>query len=158
MTEQPGFNEDFRDMLQALVDEGVEFVIVGAHAMAVHGVPRATGDIDILVRPSPDNAERLMRALGAFGAPVEAHGVTAADFEVPGNVYQIGLPPRRIDLLTSISGVTFEEAWATREVVERNGLALPFLSREQLVRNKRATGRDKDRVDLRLLFKRAPEE
>jgi hypothetical protein len=152
-TEPPAFNDDFRDMLAALIDQGVELIIVGAHAMALHGVPRATGDIDILVRPSVDNAARGMRALATFGAPVAAHGVTQADFEVAGNVYQIGLPPRRIDLLTEISGVSFDEAWRTRIVVERDGLALTFLDRERLLANKRATGRDKDQLDVSLLTK-----
>ena len=147
----PAFNDDFRDMLEALSEAGVEFVVVGAHAMAVHGVPRATGDIDILVRPTSENAERVMDALRRFGAPVSAHGVSRSDFEAAGNVYQIGLPPRRIDLLTSITGVDFDEAWESRITVEREGLTLPFLGRACLVRNKRATARDKDLVDVRLL-------
>jgi len=154
MAELPALNDDFREMLEALTDADVEFVIVGAHALAVHGVPRATGDIDVLVRPSPENAVRVMAALLAFGAPVAAHGVTRADFERPGNVYQIGLPPRRIDLLTEITGVSFDEAWADRVIVERDGLSLPFLSRAALLRNKDATGRDKDALDAKLLRRR----
>lgn len=154
MAEMPALNDDFREMLEALIDADVEFVIVGAHALAVHGVPRATGDIDVLVRPSPENAGRVIAALLAFGAPVAAHGVTRADFERPGNVYQIGLPPRRIDLLTEITGVSFDEAWADRVLVERDGLSLPFLSRAALLRNKDATGRDKDALDAKLLRRR----
>ena len=106
-----GMNQDFLDVLGALVDGGVEFIIVGAHALAVHGIPRATGDIDVFVRPSVDNSRRLFEALQVFGAPVEAHGVSKDDFASPGYVYQIGLPPRRIDFLTEVSGLTFDEAW-----------------------------------------------
>ncbi|MFK7988521.1 MAG: hypothetical protein AB8I08_21055 [Sandaracinaceae bacterium] len=151
MTSEPAFNEDFRDMLVSLLEAQVEFIIVGAHAMAVHGVPRATGDIDILVRPSRENAVRVLAALRAFGAPIGQHGVTLSDFERPERVYQIGLPPRRIDILTTITGVTFDEAWPARVPVDRDGLTLPFLGREQLLTNKRATGRDKDLVDVKLL-------
>jgi hypothetical protein len=102
-------------MLDALARARVEFVVVGAHAMAAHGYARATGDIDILVRPERENAARVLLALEAFGAPIDAHGVTQTDFERPGNVYQIGLPPRRIDLLTAISGVTFESTTTTTD-------------------------------------------
>jgi hypothetical protein len=145
------FNQDFLDVLRALHDADVEFLIVGAHAMALHGVPRATGDLDLLVRPSERNAGRVLAALRAFGAPLDAHGVTRADFATTGTVYQIGLPPRRIDLLTAISGVDFDEAWASREEIEIEETKMSFLSRESLIKNKRATGRDKDLVDVRLL-------
>lgn len=153
MAEVPALNEDFLDMLRALIEADVEFVIVGAHALAVHGVPRATGDIDVFVRPSKENARRVMSALRAFGAPTSAHGVSQSDFETGGNVYQIGLPPRRIDLLTEISGVEFDEAWGSRVSVERSGLPLSFIGREALIRNKRASGRDKDLVDVKTLEK-----
>jgi hypothetical protein len=146
-----GLNSDFADLLQELEQAGVEYVIVGAHAMAVHGVPRATGDLDVLIRPTQDNAARVVQALQAFGAPIDAHGVTADDLSTPGTVYQIGLPPRRIDILSEITGVDFDEAWSSRETHEVAGLRLPFLGREALIRNKRATGRDKDRTDLGLL-------
>lgn len=144
-------NEDFRDVLRELSAAGAEFVLVGAYAMAVHGVPRATGDIDLLVRPTPVNAERVLQALIRFGAPVEAHGLTVADLAAPGTVYQLGLPPRRIDILTQISGVEFDEAWRTRITVELEGLEVAVIGREALAKNKRAAGRDKDRVDLNLL-------
>lgn len=158
MTVASGFNEDFLDMLRALVEEGVEFVVVGAHAMAVHGVPRATGDMDVLVRPTPDNAERVLAALRQFGAPLEDHGISREDFVDAGNVYQIGLPPRRIDLMTSISGIDFDEARASQVGVQVAGLAIPFLGLEALRRNKEATARDKDIVDLRLLGESTREE
>lgn len=151
MTAASGLNDDFLDILRALVESGAEFVVVGAYAMALHGVPRATGDLDILVRPTPENAQRVLQALGVFGAPTESHGVTRDDFEAPGNVYQVGLPPRRIDLLTGMSGVEFDEAWASRVEVEIESMKIPFLGLEALRRNKLATGRDKDLLDLRLL-------
>ena len=107
-------NDDFRDFLLALSDHEVEFVIVGAYALSFHGAPRASGDIDIFVRPSAGNAARVWKALAQFGAPLASVGVVQADFEKPDLVYQIGLPPRRIDLLTSISVVSFEDAWSSQ--------------------------------------------
>lgn len=140
--------EDFRDLLSALLAAGVDFVVVGAHALAVHGYVRATLDLDVFVRPSPDNASRVMTALADFGAPLAAHGVTAADFTRPGTVYQIGLPPCRIDLLTAIDGVKFDDAWQTRVERDVGRLEIPFLGREALLRNKRAAGRPKDLHDV----------
>jgi hypothetical protein len=146
-------NEDFADMLAALSNAQVEFIVVGAHALAAHGYPRATGDIDILVRPMSENAARVITALKSFGAPIEAHGITQADFEQPGNVYQIGLPPRRIDILTAISGVTFDEAWKSRVEAQLGGRTIAILGRDALILNKRATGRDKDLLDAAWLEK-----
>ena len=143
-----GLNEDFRDLLVLLADTGVEFVVVGAYALALHGAPRASGDIDLFVRPAPSNAERLFQALARFGAPLQATGVTAADLAQPGAVYQIGLPPRRIDLLTEISGVSFDEAWASRVATEVEGRTVPFIGREALLKNKQAAGRPKDLADI----------
>jgi hypothetical protein len=147
MTTVGELNEDFRDFLLALVAEGVEFVIVGAYALALHGVPRSTGDIDVFVRPSVANADRVWRSLVRFGAPVEAAGVAPADFTVRGTVYQIGLPPRRIDLLTEISGVSFEEVWASREPAALDGHVVHFIGKEAFLRNKEASGRPKDLAD-----------
>jgi hypothetical protein len=138
-------------MLAALLEAAATFLVVGAHAMAVHGVPRATGDIDIWVRPDRENAERVLKALVEFGAPVEAMGLTLGDLAKPGTVYQIGLPPRRVDILTEIDGVSFEEAWQSRVVEKVSGLDVPFLSRETLLRNKKASGRTKDLADVELL-------
>jgi hypothetical protein len=146
-----GLNDDFQDLLDALVANGVEFVIVGAHAMAVHGAARATGDIDILVRPSEANAVNVIAALREFGAPLGVHGTSWEDFAREGWVYQIGLPPRRIDILTSISGVEFGDAWSGRRLVAVGGLTLPFLGLTELRRNKGSTGRAKDAADLALL-------
>lgn len=142
-----GLNDDFRDVIATMVDEDVEFLIVGAFALAFHGAPRASGDIDFYVRPSPENAGRLFRALVAFGAPLESHGVTAEDFARAGAVYQIGLPPRRIDILTQISGLDFEEAWASRVEATIDGRAVHFIGRDAYIKNKIAAGRAKDLAD-----------
>jgi len=142
-------NPDFAEMLRALSAEGVEYLVVGAYAMAAHGVPRATGDIDVWVRSSPANAERVLRALHRFGAPL--FDLTVADLTREGTVFQLGLPPRRIDLLTSIDGVTFEDAWPERVTSRFGDLEVTVIGREALVRNKRAAGRLKDLVDLRIL-------
>jgi hypothetical protein len=143
-----GLNEDFRDLLCLLADGGVEFVIVGAYALAFHGAPRASGDIDLFVRPSPVNARRLFDALARFGAPLHAAGVKVEDLTQAGAVYQIGLPPRRIDLLTEISGVTFDEAWASRVTAEVEGRTVSFIGRAAFVRNKEASGRPRDVADI----------
>jgi hypothetical protein len=144
-------NEDFRDLLRALLEAGARFLVVGAHAMAVHGVPRATGDLDVWIAVDPENADRVTQALARFGAPLAAMGITRDDFLREDQVVQIGLPPRRIDVLTSISGVTFPEAWEDRVTHGVSGMSVPFLGREALVRNKRASGRAKDRADLEAL-------
>jgi hypothetical protein len=141
-------NEDFRDLVLEFADGKVEFLIVGAFAVAYHGVPRATGDIDVFVRPSPENARRVFDGLVRFGAPVASSGVTPKDFETPGIVYQIGQPPRRIDILTEISGVSFEEGWATRRTEQLEGRDVHFIGREELLRNKEAAGRPKDLADV----------
>lgn len=148
-----GLNEDFRDFLVLLADGGVDFVIVGAYALAFHGAPRASGDIDLFVRPTPPNAQRVFDVLARFGAPLEAAGVTAADFTQPGAVYQIGLPPRRIDVLTEISGLTFDEAWASRITAEIDGRTVSFIGREALLKNKEASGRPQDVADVARLRK-----
>jgi hypothetical protein len=144
-------NEDFRDLLRALLEAGARFLVVGAHAMAVHGVPRATGDLDVWIAVDPENAGRVVSALARFGAPLAVMGVSLADFLREDQVVQIGLPPRRIDVLTSISGVPFEEAWTGRVTHEVAGMAIPFLGRACLVANKRASGRAKDLADLEAL-------
>lgn len=142
-------NPDFAEMLRALSDEGVEFLLVGAYAMAAHGVPRATGDIDVWVNPSPDNAQRVLRALDRFGAPL--FDLRAADLAREGTVFQLGVPPRRIDLLTSIDGVSFAQAWPRRVLCRIDDQEVPVLSREDLVANKRAAARPKDLVDVQIL-------
>ncbi len=144
-------NEDFLDILQALLEAGARFLVVGAHSMAVHGVPRATGDLDVWILPDRENAERAWKALRKFGAPVERLGVSQRDLESPDTVVQIGLPPRRIDLLTTVTGLDFETAWTNRTVHRVGSLEIPFLGRDDLIRNKRTLGRAKDRADLEVL-------
>jgi len=136
---------DFSDMLSALSAEGVEHLLVGAYAMAVHGVPRATGDIDLWVRPSPENAEKVLRALARYGAPIA--GLTVDDLSRPGTVFQIGVAPNRVDVLTAIDGVDFQEAWSRRITTEIEGMSVPVIGFDDLVRNKRATDRPRDRAD-----------
>ncbi|MHC4409929.1 MAG: hypothetical protein ACYS0F_13125 [Planctomycetota bacterium] len=142
-------NPDYRDMLSALSAAGVEYLVVGAYALAAHGLPRATGDIDFWVRPSTANAQRVLEALRKFGAPLG--DLTRDDLARPGTVFQIGVAPRRIDLLTAIDGVDFESAWCDRESREVDGLSIPVLSRNDLLRNKRATNRPKDLLDAEWL-------
>jgi hypothetical protein len=136
---------DFVEMLSALSAEGADFLLVGAHAMGVHGYARATADLDVWVRPTPENARRVMRALARFGAPLD--DLTEEDLASPDVVFQIGIPPLRIDVLTSISGVTFDDAWPRRWVRPWAGVDVPVIAREDLLKNKRSTGRRKDQID-----------
>lgn len=142
-------SRDFRDILSAFSDAGVEFLLVGAYALSAHGLVRATGDLDLWVRSTKENAARVHRALLAFGAPAEQ--VRVEDFIKPESVIQIGVPPLRVDVLTSISGVEFEEAWSARITLRLDGIEVPVLSRKHLIANKRAADRPKDRLDLRWL-------
>lgn len=142
-------NRDFIDMLSALCEAGVEFLVVGAHALAVHGAPRATGDLDIWVKPTPENAARVLQALARFGAPLG--DLTIDDLTRPDTVFQIGLPPSRIDILPGITGLTFAGAWPGRLDVTIGALTVPVIGRSDFITNKRATGRPKDLSDLTLL-------
>lgn len=151
MTSLDRLNPDFRDLLLEFHAHDVEFLIVGAYAVAFHGVPRATGDIDIFIRPSTANAERAWNALAAFGTPLGSANIEPRDLGTPGTVYQIGLPPRRIDILTTLSGISFDEAWASRQPAELDGHTVYFIGREALLRNKRASGRAKDLGDIQAL-------
>jgi len=146
-------NRDFVEMLSALCEAGAEFLVVGAHALAAHGAPRATGDLDLWVRPTPENAERVLAALHRFGAPV--FDLTKADLTARDTVFQIGLPPSRIDLLTGLTGLTFAAAWENRVPIVIGDLTVPVIGRGDFVANKQAIGRDKDLSDLTLL---PPEE
>ena len=139
-------NRDFAEMLKALGAESVEFLVVGAYAVAGHGIPRATGDIDLWVRPSTDNAARVWRALERFGAPRSR--VSPESFTQPDVVYQIGLPPNRIDFLTTIDGVEFDDAWAEKVPCVVGGIAFNMISLRHLVANKIATGRPQDLADV----------
>jgi glycine cleavage system aminomethyltransferase T len=144
-------NEDFRDLLAALLAEGARFLVVGAHALAAHGIPRATGDLGVWIAADADDAQRVHRALIRFGAPMVAMGLAADDLTRAEQVLQIGLPPRHIDVLTSITGVDFDEAWPDRVSHDMDGVMIPILGRATLVKNKRATGRAKDLADLEAL-------
>jgi len=144
-------NEDFVDILKCLLDADVDFLLVGAHALAHHGIVRATGDLDLWVRCRPSNARRAFEALSAFGAPLSSGGLSVEDLAKPGTVYQMGLPPRRIDVLTEISGVDFDEAWPLRGELNLAGLRIPVLDRESLLANKRAAARPKDLADVEAL-------
>ena len=138
--------KDLREFIELLSSRGVECIVVGGHAVAYHGHPRFTGDIDFLIRPTIDNARRVMEALQAFGF---SHlSLTAEDLTIPDLVVQLGRPPNRIDLMTSISGVGFDEAWAGKESAKLDGLPVFLLGREALLKNKEAAGRDKDLADL----------
>lgn len=139
-------NSDFRDLLSAFNACGVEFLIVGAYAMAAHGRVRATGDIDVWVNATPDNAPRVILALTDFGAPL--HDLTEADLCQPGIVFQIGVPPIRIDILTSIDEVDFAEAWGARFTTRFADQPVAVLSEGHLIRNKRAVGRPQDIADV----------
>lgn len=142
-------NPDFVGLLRALSEAEARYLIVGAYAVTFHSRPRATGDLDIWVDATPENASRVMRALVEFGAP--RMDLTETDLATPGIVYQIGVPPRRIDLLTSITGVTFAEAWPARVTGAFGEIECPFIGRAELARNKRALGRRQDLADLELL-------
>lgn len=150
-------NDDWFELLDALLTAEARFLVIGAHAMAVHGVPRGTQDLDVWIEPSPENAERVWRALAEFGAPLTSLGVTRQEFAQPGAIVQIGLPPNRIDLLTSLSGLPdFAPAWEQRTVHAVRGIQVPFLGRAALVVNKRASGRRKDLADLEALGELPP--
>lgn len=142
-------NPDFKDMLSAFAEGDVDYLIVGAYALAAHGVPRATGDLDLWIRSTTENAERVLSALKAFGAPT--HDLSVSDLSQPDLVFQIGVAPRRIDILSSIDGVAFDQAWEDRVLVEVEGVELPVISREHLVANKRALGRTRDIADIERL-------
>ena len=136
-------------MLRALVEEEVDFLLVGAYALAAHGYPRATMDIDIWVMPAPDNADAVLRALRRFGAPIL--NLNKADLENEGTVFQIGVAPRRIDIITTASGLQFEKAFARAIAVEIEGITVRIPSVADLIRNKQASGRTKDLADVEAL-------
>lgn len=142
-------NEDYRDMLLALSAEKVSFLLVGAYALAAYGYPRATMDIDIWVMPSSGNADAVLRALRRFGAPL--HNLTKADLETDGTIFQIGVAPRRIDIITAASGLRFDEAFSRSVVVDIEGIEVHIPSVADLICNKRASGRTKDLADVEAL-------
>jgi len=143
--------EDFRDLLVELHDAGADFVVLGGYAVAFHGHPRATKDLDVLVRATSKNALLVYRALAAFGAPLAAFDVSAEDFSDYDGVLQIGLPPRRIDILNKASAISFDDAIREGRVFPMVGRMIPVIGLEALLRNKRATGRAQDTADVAAL-------
>jgi predicted nucleotidyltransferase len=142
-------NEDYKEMLQLLIERQVDFIIVGAYALGAHGYPRATGDIDIWVKPDDINSRKVYNALAKFGAPLDK--IKIDDFSTEGIIFQIGIIPRRIDIITKIAGVTYEEADENKIVIEVEGLKLPIISLDNLIKNKMSTGREKDELDIKTL-------
>ena len=140
---------DFSDLLSALNAEQVKYLIVGAHALGFHGRPRSTKDLDIWVQPSAQNAARVFRALANFGVPLD--DLSESELAEEGLVFQIGVPPIRIDIMTSITGVQFGDAWASKDKSNYGDVPVWILSRRHLIANKRATGRTQDMADLESL-------
>jgi hypothetical protein len=141
--------QDFRELLELFNRHAVEYVVVGAHALAFHGVPRYTGDLDIFIRPTAENAAKVMRALRDFG--FGSVGLSEEEFRLPDRVVQLGYPPVRIDLLTAISGVSWEEVSSNMAGGDYGDVPVHYLGREELVKNKRVIGRKKDLADLEAL-------
>lgn len=140
---------DFKELLELFNAHGVEYIIVGGYALAFHGAPRTTGDIDVFIGTAPDNAQRVLEALGEFG--FGAVGITRKDFETPNQVVQLGVPPVRVDIITSLTGVSWEDAYRDRVAGTYGGVSVSYLGREHFVSNKRATGRKRDLADLEAL-------
>jgi hypothetical protein len=147
-----GLNSDYRDLLIALADASAEFLLIGGWALALHGYGRGTDDMDVFVRSTRENAERVFKALVEFGAPVAAHGVTAGLFAETGYGYRMGIRPNLIELLTSIDGVTFDEAQSGQRFFDLDGRQIPYIGRAMLLNNKRAAGRAKDLADIEWLI------
>jgi hypothetical protein len=148
-------NPDFRDLFAELNAAAAEYLVVGAHALAAHGHVRATKDLDVWTRASPENAARVHLALAAFGAPLQ--GLSVQDLAGPDLIFQIGIPPVRIDVITSIDGVTFEEAWPERLRSQYADQRVHVLSRRHLIVNKKAAGRLQDLADVEFLEKGGPD-
>lgn len=138
--------KDFKDLLELLNFHQVEYMIVGAYALAFHGAPRFTGDMDIFVKPDAENARRIISALNDFG--FGSTGLSPADFEGEDRIIQLGYPPIRIDLITSLTGISWDDAFSGRVAGSYGGIPVYFIGREQLIKNKRALGRKKDLADL----------
>jgi len=143
--------DDFRDILVELHKAGARFVVLGGHAVAFHGHPRATKDLDVLVEANANNAKRVYAALAAFGAPLSAFEVGVEDFASYDGVLQLGVPPRRIDIINRANGITFAEAIADGESFTLEGCEIPVIGRSALIKNKRAAGRPQDIADVKAL-------
>ncbi|MFQ3597248.1 MAG: DUF6036 family nucleotidyltransferase [Chloroherpetonaceae bacterium] len=143
-------NQDIKDFLACLSLAKVEYLVVGAYSLAAHGYPRAIGDINFWINPTPENAERIISALQCFTSPLQ---LSAKDFLDANIVVQLGVAPNRIDLLTSLDGLHFDDAWRNKLTLTIDGVPVFVLSKEDLLTNKLATGRDKDQSDIRWLMK-----
>jgi len=141
--------QDFRDLFELFNAHDVDYMIVGAHALAFHGAPRYTGDIDILIRADAQNAQRILKALDEFGFGLV--GLTVGDFANPGKVVQLGVAPVRVDIVTSITGVSWQEAAAGRQEGVYGDVPVHYIGKDQFIANKRATGRRKDLADVEAL-------
>jgi hypothetical protein len=139
-------NSDFEDLLAAFNAAGAEYLVVGAHALAAHGHPRASKDLDVWVHATADNAERVYRALASFGAPLD--DLSVDDLSQAGTIFQIGVEPVRVDIITSIDGVDFEEAWPDRISADYGDQSVSVISRKHLIQNKKAAGRPQDVADV----------
>lgn len=142
-------SSDFSELLKTFEEHGVKYLVVGGHAVMYYTEPRYTKDLDVWVDAEPDNAKRVFRALAEFGAPLA--GMTANDFTQEGCFYQLGRPPLRVDILTSIDGVRFRDAWQRRECTKFGDRVIPLISRADLIANKRAVGRHIDLHDAEML-------
>jgi hypothetical protein len=138
-------NPDFRDLFAAFNAARVRYLLVGGYALAFHGRPRFTKDLDVWLDPESENAQRAYAALETFGAPL--HELRISDLERPGLIFQIGVAPNRIDVLTSIDGVTFAEGWSDRQETQYSDQKVPVIGLRHLIKNKRATGRPQDLLD-----------
>lgn len=142
-------NNDYKEMLQGLLKNKVKFLVIGAYAMGMHGYPRATGDLDLWIEPSLENSRNLYNALTEFGSPLDQ--INPETFSKKKVVFQIGLAPRRIDMLTFIDGIEFDEAYKDKNEIKIDNINVPFLSKENIIKNKEATGREKDKLDVAYL-------
>ena len=138
-------NEDYKEMLQILLDNEIKFLVVGAYAMGAYGYPRATGDIDIWVLASAENSDKIFKSLKQFGAPLQQ--IDDKTFTEQGVIFQIGVAPRRIDIITRIDGVDFDKAYENRQEIAIENMKIPVISKEDLIKNKESTGREKDALD-----------
>lgn len=140
------FSQDFREFVKLLIKNKVEYLIVGGYAVSIHGYPRYTGDLDIWLNPTPENAEKILLSVNEFG--FSSFRLTKEDFTKPGNVIQLGYPPLRIDLLTEIDGVTFDECYLNRKEVLIEDLMVNFIGYNDLLKNKKESGRARDIDDI----------
>lgn len=140
------FTQDFREFIELLIKNKAEYLIVGGYAVGIHGHPRYTGDLDIWLNPTPQNAEKILTAVNEFG--FSSFKLTKEDFTKPGNVIQLGFPPLRIDLLTEIDGVKFDECFKNRKEVTMEDIKVNFIGYNDLLKNKKESGRPRDIDDI----------